>query len=61
LLPSTVSAPDGRNPPKGEVRVSREFMDRLAVIRAPCAIVRSIDDVRRAFAIWGIETREASR
>lgn len=37
----------------------REFMDRLAVVRAPCAIARSIDDVRRAFAVWGIETREA--
>jgi hypothetical protein len=37
------------------------FVERLMVLGAPFAIARSIDDVRRAFAIWGIETREARR
>ena len=37
----------------------REMRDRLAAMRVPYAVARSIDDVRRAFAIWGLSTREA--
>jgi hypothetical protein len=37
----------------------REIFDSLTTLGIPCAIVRGIDDTRRAFAAWGIETREA--
>ena len=34
--------------------------DRLVALGTPAAVVRSIDDARLAFAVWGIPTREAS-
>jgi VRR-NUC domain len=37
----------------------RAIFDLLVAMGTPRAIVRSIDDVRRAFVEWGIETREA--
>jgi hypothetical protein len=37
----------------------RAIFDALAVLGAPFMTVRSIDDVRRAFSGWEIETREA--
>ena len=39
----------------------RAIMGALALLDAPFMTVTSIDDVRRAFAGWGIETREAAR
>jgi hypothetical protein len=39
----------------------RNIRDRCVALRIPFVVAKSIDDVRRAFAIWGIETREASR
>jgi len=39
----------------------RDMRDRLTAMRVPYAVARSIDDVRQAFAIWGIQTREAGR
>jgi predicted RecB family endonuclease len=39
----------------------RAMRDRLTAMRVPYVVARSIDDVRRAFAIWGIETRETGR
>lgn len=39
----------------------REIFDCLVAIGVQRAIVRSIDDVRRAFAAWGLETREACK
>jgi len=36
----------------------RVIKDRCVVLRVPYAVVHSIDEVRRAFQIWGIETRE---
>jgi hypothetical protein len=36
----------------------REMRDRLIAMRVPYVVARSIDDVRRAFEIWGIKTRE---
>ena len=37
----------------------REIEDEyLLPLRVPHAVVRSIDDARRAFAVWGIKTRE---
>lgn len=39
----------------------RAIFDLLVALGTPRAIVRSIDDVRRAFVEWGIETREARR
>jgi len=33
--------------------------DRCTAMRIPFAIARSIDDARKAFAVWGIATREA--
>jgi VRR-NUC domain len=39
----------------------RALFDLLVALGTPRAIVRSIDDVRRAFVEWGIETREARR
>jgi hypothetical protein len=35
----------------------RELHERLIRIETPVAIVRSLDDARRAFACWGIEMR----
>jgi hypothetical protein len=40
-------------------QAQRAVMAQLEKLGAPVAVVRSIDDVRRAFAEWGIETREA--
>jgi hypothetical protein len=39
----------------------REMRDRLVAMRIPYIVARSIDDVRRAFSIWGLSTREATR
>jgi hypothetical protein len=39
----------------------REIRDRLTAMRVPYAVARSIDDVRKVFAIWGLSTREAPR
>ncbi len=39
----------------------RAMRDRLTAMRVPYAVARSTDDVRKAFAIWGIETRETAR
>jgi hypothetical protein len=33
--------------------------DRLVAMRVPFAVAKGIDDVRRAFATWGISTRES--
>jgi hypothetical protein len=51
-----VKAPGG-----GVSDVQRDIIFRLGALRAPCAIVQSIEDVRQAFALWGIPTREAGR
>jgi hypothetical protein len=37
------------------------ILDALLALGTPPAICRSIDDTRRAFAAWGLETREATR
>jgi hypothetical protein len=37
------------------------IVDALSKLGAPFMTVRSIDDVRRTFSGWGIETREARR
>jgi hypothetical protein len=37
----------------------RSIFHRLVSLAAPRAIIRSMDDVRRAFAEWGIATLEA--
>lgn len=48
--------------PTGSVSAEqRRVMLRLGALRAPSAVVKSIDDVRRAFEIWGLPTREAGR
>lgn len=39
----------------------RRIQNRCVALRIPFAVVRSIDDARRAFAIWDIETRESAR
>jgi hypothetical protein len=39
----------------------RDIFDCLVALGVNRAIVRSIDDVRRAFAAWGIETREVRK
>jgi hypothetical protein len=39
----------------------REMRDRLAAMRVPYVVARSIDDVRDAFKRWGISTQEAKR
>ena len=39
----------------------RAIRDRLMAMRVPYTVARSIDDVRRAFSIWGIKTREVAR
>ena len=36
----------------------RALRDRCTALRIPFVVAKSIDDVRRAFEIWGIETRE---
>jgi hypothetical protein len=38
----------------------REIVDRLVAMRVPFAVVNAIDDVRRAFLAWGIDTRETA-
>jgi hypothetical protein len=38
-----------------------DIRDRCTALRVPFAVARSIDDVRQAFEIWGIETREDKR
>jgi hypothetical protein len=37
----------------------RGLRDRWTALRIPFAVAKSIDDVRQAFKIWGIATREA--
>jgi hypothetical protein len=39
----------------------RAIADRCAALRIPLVIARSIDDVRQAFEIWEIPTRESAR
>jgi len=39
----------------------RAIRDRCAALRIPFVVAKSIDDVRVAFGIWGIETREVTR
>ena len=51
-----VKTPDGRVSPE-----QRALMMRLTALGAGVAVVRSIDDVRTAFAAWGISTREAAQ
>jgi hypothetical protein len=38
----------------------RAIRDRCTAMRIPFAVVRSIDDARRAFEVWKIETRETA-
>jgi VRR-NUC domain len=35
--------------------------DRCVALRIPFVVAKSIDDVRLAFRLWGIETRESKR
>ena len=49
-----VKAPDGRL--SGE---QREIFDRFVALGIDAAVVRSIEDVRQAFHVWGLKTREA--
>jgi hypothetical protein len=37
----------------------RAIRERCVAMRIPFVVAKSIDDVRHAFAIWGIETRES--
>ena len=39
----------------------RALRDRWTALRIPFVIARSIEDVRKAFEIWGIETRETAQ
>ena len=39
----------------------RHIHETLTALGSPPAICRSLDDVRRAFRAWGIETRETGR
>jgi hypothetical protein len=39
----------------------RAIFERLTALGVSTAICRSIDDARRAFAAWGLETREPSK
>ena len=39
----------------------RAIRDRCTAMRVPYVIAKSIDDVRQAFEIWEIPTREAAR
>ncbi len=61
-----VFAPAGRvlamevKAPKGALSADQKAMfETLVALGVPHAIVRSVDDARRAFAAWGIRTREA--
>lgn len=36
----------------------RAIRDRCAAMRIPFAVVRSMEDARKAFQVWGIETLE---
>lgn len=48
-------------PEKGSLSADqREFADWCIANRVPSAVCRSIDDTRRAFAAWGIATREVA-
>jgi hypothetical protein len=51
-----VKAPGGSLSP-----AQRDVHDRLVSLGTPSAVVRSIDDARLAFDLWGIKTREAGR
>lgn len=50
-----VKTPDGSLSP-----AQRDIRESLTALGTPPAIATSIDDVRRAFSAWGIETREAA-
>ena len=39
----------------------RAMRDRCTALRIPFVVAKSIDDVRRAFEIWEIETRGSAR
>ena len=39
----------------------RAIRDRCTAMRIPCCVAKSIDDVRVAFGLWGISTRETKR
>jgi hypothetical protein len=39
----------------------REIRDRCKAMCVPFLVARSIDEVRQAFALWGIESREATQ
>jgi hypothetical protein len=63
-----VIAPGGRahfieiKTPCGRLsEAQRDVIGVLARLGSPVMTVTSIDDVRRAFSGWGIETREAAR
>ena len=49
-----VKTPDGRLSSE-----QSEMFDCLTALGIGAAIVRSVDDARRAFSAWGIKTREA--
>jgi hypothetical protein len=51
-----VKSETGRLSP--DQRGIRSWLEELG---CPVAVVRNIDDVRNAFAAWGIKTREAAR
>jgi len=60
-------APGGRTytievkAPEGVLRKNQKTIAaRMNVLEIPRCIARSIDDVRAAFAQWGLETREAA-
>jgi hypothetical protein len=59
-LPPLIALSQGRpgGAPSPELRGLR---DRWTALRIPFVIARSIDDVRQAFEIWGIATRESAR
>ncbi len=45
---------------KGVLSIDQEIViNKLRMLGAPVAIVRSIDDVRAAFKVWRIRTRES--
>ena len=51
-----VKAPGGSLSPEQCV-----IRDRCVALRIPFVVAKSIDDVRQAFKVWGIETRETAR
>jgi hypothetical protein len=62
-----VLAPRGRafflevKTPDGRLSLDqREMFDRLVALGHDAAIVRCVEDVRAAFSVWGIATREAA-